>query len=131
MNMTGMYLNMDTWSPSKHEELRDIARGDPSLAFIAVTEVNRPTNEMVFQELSIDGFTHTLHPRIGDSDHGGMLIWIKERINVSLEFWKSVEGCMEGRADSERYWLLITSETCKLAICSAYMRVNRRYGKWY
>ena len=122
MNMTGMYLNMDTWSPSKHEELRDIARGDPSLAFIAVTEVNRPTNEMVFQELSIDGFTHTLHPRIGDSDHGGMLIWIKERINVSLEFWKSVEGCMEGRADSERNWLLITSEACKLAICSAYMR---------
>ena len=103
-----------TWihgSPSRHEELRDIAKEDPSLAFIAATEVNRPTNEMVFQDLSIDGFTHKLYPRIGDSDHGGMLIWTKERINVSLESWKSVEGCMEGRADSERNWLLIMSET--------------------
>ena len=63
-----------------------------------------------------------------DMQEGGIVIYTKENLTVVAETWEGLGSPTEQWMDSERLWLLLKTETEKLAICSAYLRCTN-YSK--
>ena len=122
-HLTSGFLNVDGLSEAKLEDVRKFT-SEVSPDIFTLLETKRRLED-IGTNISIDGYEHIEIKRsdvAGDRPGGGMVYYTKNTGGILFKrHTPSIEQKDLEYVQNERFWVIVESQNCKTAICSAYL----------